>query len=88
MEQDVKAIPGGYHTITPNITVRDAANALAFYQKAFGAEEVMRMPGPGGKIMHAEVRIGDSRLMIADEMPEMGNRVRGPRRFAGRFPHL
>ena len=81
MEQSVKAIPDGYHTITPNITVRDAANALEFYQKAFGAEEVMRMPGPGGKIMHAEIRIGDSRLMIADEMPEMGNK--GPKALDG-----
>jgi PhnB protein len=77
METNVKAIPDGYHTITPNITVRDAANALAFYQKAFGAEEINRMPGPGGKIMHAEVRIGESRVMIADEMPEMGNK--GPK---------
>src|SRR5882672_6563950 len=81
MENTVKAIPDGSHTITPNITVRDAANALAFYQKAFGAEELMRMPGPGGKIMHAEVKIGDSRLMIADEMPEMGNK--SPRAYGG-----
>jgi uncharacterized glyoxalase superfamily protein PhnB len=81
MEKSVKAIPESYHTITPNITVRDAANALEFYQKAFGAEEVNRMPGPGGKIMHAEFRIGDSRVMIADEMPEMGNK--GPKAYGG-----
>ncbi len=77
METTVKAIPDGYHTITPNITVREAASALSFYQKAFGAEEIMRMPGPGGKIMHAEMRVGDSRVMLQDEMPEMGNK--GPR---------
>jgi uncharacterized glyoxalase superfamily protein PhnB len=81
MEKSVKAIPDGYHTITPNITVPDAAAALAFYQKAFGAEELSRMPGPGGKIIHAELRIGDSRLMLADEMPEMGNK--GPKAIGG-----
>ena len=81
MEKSVKAIPDGYHTITPNITVSDAAGALSFYQKALGAEEIMRMPGPGGKIMHAEFRIGDSHVMIADEMPEMGNK--GPRALGG-----
>jgi PhnB protein len=71
---DVKAIPDGYHTITPNITVRDAAAALAFYQKALGAEELMRMPGPGGKILHAEIKIGNSRAFVTDEMPEMGGK--------------
>jgi PhnB protein len=81
MDKNVKAIPDGYHSITPNITVSDAAAALAFYQKAFGAEEISRMPGPGGKIMHAELRIGDSRLMLADEMPEMGNK--GPKAIGG-----
>jgi PhnB protein len=81
MEHNVKAIPDGYHTITPNITVRDAAKAIEFYQKAFGAEELMRMPGPGGKIMHAELKIGDSRFMLADEMPEMGNK--GPASIGG-----
>jgi uncharacterized glyoxalase superfamily protein PhnB len=81
MEQPVKPVPEGSHTITPNIAVNDAARALDFYQKAFGAEEVMRMPGPGGKIMHAEVRIGDSRLMLADEMPEMGSK--GPKAYGG-----
>jgi len=81
MSQSVKAIPTGYHTITPNITVREAAKAIDFYKKAFGAEEVMRMPGPGGRIMHAEMKIGDSRFMIADEMPEMGNK--GPKSIGG-----
>jgi uncharacterized glyoxalase superfamily protein PhnB len=81
VEQKVKAIPDGYHTITPSITIKDAAQALTFYQKAFGAEEVMRMPGPGGKIMHAEIKIGDSRVMITDEMPEM--RTKSPKALGG-----
>lgn len=81
MEKTVKAIPDGYHTLTPNIVVKDAVAALSFYQKAFGAEELSRMPGPGGKIMHAEVKIGDSRLMLCDEMPEMGNK--GPKSLGG-----
>jgi len=68
----VKAIPEGYSTITPSIIVRDARKAIDFYKKAFGAEEIMSMPGPGGKIMHAEIRIGSSRVMLADENPEWG----------------
>lgn len=81
MDKSVKAIPDGYHTITPNITVRDAEKALDFYQKAFGAEETVRMPGPGGKIMHAEFRIGNSRVMLCDEMPEMD--TKGPKAYGG-----
>src|SRR5580765_7162003 len=72
MAAKVKAIPDGYQTITPNLTIKDAAKAIDFYKKAFAAEEIMRMPGPGGKIMHAELKIGSSRIMLADEMPEMG----------------
>ncbi len=68
----VKPIPDGYHTVTPYIIVDGAAAALDFYKKAFGAEELDRHLGPGGKIMHAEMKIGDSRLMLADEFPEMG----------------
>jgi len=81
METNVKPIPDGYHTITPSIAVHDAAAALAFYQKAFGAEEVMRMGLPDGKVMHAEVRIGNSQIMIADENPQMG--TKGPKAFGG-----
>ena len=73
----VRAIPEGYHTVTPNLVVRDAAKAIDFYKKAFGAEEIMRMPGPGGKIMHAELRIGNSRVMLNDEMPEHGCKAPG-----------
>src|SRR2546423_10707771 len=68
-----KAIPDGYHTVTPQITVKDSAKAIEFYKNALGAKEIMRMPGPGGKgIMHAELKIGDSSIMLADEMPGMG----------------
>lgn len=77
----VKAIPDGYHTLTPNLVVRDAAEALNFYQKAFGAEELVRMPGAGGKIMHAEVKIGDSKLMLGEEMAEFG--TKGPKSLGG-----
>jgi len=77
----VKPVPDGYHTLTPYIVVDGAADAIAFYQKAFGAREVYRMPGPGGKVMHAELQIGDSRLMLSDEFPEMGGRA--PKAFGG-----
>ena len=67
-----KPIPEGYHAVTPTLTVRGAADAIEFYKKAFGAQEVMRFPGPDGKtIMHAEIRIGDSRVMLNDEVPQM-----------------
>jgi len=67
----VKRIPAGYHSVTPYLACGDAARAILFYKKAFGAAEVMRMPGPGGKIGHAEVKIGDSRVMLTDEYREM-----------------
>ncbi|NHH96962.1 Glyoxalase family protein [Candidatus Nitrosotalea sp. FS] len=68
-----KPIPEGYHTVTPTLTVRGAANAIEFYKKAFGAQEINRFPGPDGKsIMHAEIKIGDSRIMLNDEHPQMG----------------
>ena len=69
----VKAIPEGYYSLTPYLVVRGAAAAIEFYTKAFGAAEMMRMPGPGGKIMHAELKIGNSVLMLADENPERGH---------------
>ena len=81
MPTPVKAIPHGYHTITPHLLVREAAKAIDFYKKAFGAEELMRLPGPGGKIMHAELRIGDSAVMLGDEMPEHG--CKGPQSYGG-----
>jgi uncharacterized glyoxalase superfamily protein PhnB len=68
----VKPVPDGYHTVTPHLAVRDAAKAIAFYATAFGAEEILRMPGPGGVVMHAEVRIGNSIVMLGEEAPQMG----------------
>ena len=68
----VKAIPDGYYSLTPYLVCQDAAKAIEFYTKAFGAQEVVRMPGPGGRIMHAEVKIGNSMLMLSDENPERG----------------
>jgi PhnB protein len=67
----VKPIPDGYTTVTPYLIVKDAAGALDYYKKALGATELFRMPGPGGKVMHAEIQVGDSRIMMADEFPEM-----------------
>jgi PhnB protein len=69
----VKPIPEGYHTVTPYLVAKDAAAAIDFYKKAFGAQELFRMEGPGGKIGHAEIKIGDSILMLAGEHPEMGH---------------
>ena len=77
----VKPIPDGYHAVTPYLCVRGAATAIDFYAKAFGAEEVMRLTMPGGVVCHAEVKIGDSRVMLADEMPEWGNK--GPQSLGG-----
>ena len=65
----VAAIPKGYHTVTPYLTVNDGARALAFYTRAFGAKVQMQMAGQGGKVMHAELRIGDSLVMLSDEVP-------------------
>lgn len=70
-----KAIPDGYHTITPFLVVRGGTQAIQFYQRAFGAEEIASMPGPDGKLMHAEIRIGDSVVMLSDEFPQMGNKA-------------
>ena len=67
----VKPIPDGYHSVTPYLIVKGAARALEFYQKALGAKELMRLPGPDGRVGHAEIKIGDSRIMLADECPEM-----------------
>ena len=67
------AVREGYQTVTPALTVRNGAEAIEFYKKAFGAEEIMRVPGPDGKsIMHAEIRVGTSRIMLGDEAPSMG----------------
>ena len=70
----VKPIPDGYSSVTPYLIVSGAANALDYYKMAFDAQEIMRMPGPDGKIAHAEMQIGSSRIMLADESPEMGHK--------------
>lgn len=70
MTSKVKPIPEGYHTATPYLIIKDAARALEFYKKAFGATELMRMADPSGKIRHAEIKIGDSPFMLVDEFPE------------------
>src|SRR5258708_19813538 len=71
MSANVRPIPEGYHSITPQLTCRDAARAIDFYKEALGAKELMRLAGPGGRVMHAELQIGDSRIMLADEFPGM-----------------
>ena len=68
----VKPIPEGYHSVTPYLFIKGAARAIEFYKDVFGATEIMRMPGPAGQIMHAELRIGDSVVMLGDENPQMG----------------
>lgn len=86
MASKVKPIPEGYRAVTPYLSVKGAAGAIEFYKKAFGAKEVMRMPGPDGKIGHAEIQIGDSRIMLADEYPEMN--FRGPQSIGGTPVHI
>lgn len=71
MSNAVRPIPEGYHSITPQLTCRDAARAIDFYKSVLGAKEIMRMPAPDGKVGHAELQIGDSRIMVNDEFPGM-----------------
>lgn len=77
----VKPIPDGYHSVTPYLIVREAAKALDFYKKALNAKELLRMDGPDGKIGHAEIKVGDSPIMLADEFPAMG--FRSPQSLGG-----
>lgn len=81
MNGKIKAIPDGYDSVTPYLIVKGAAKAIAFYQKAFSATETMRLPAPGGGIGHAEIRIGNSIVMLADEFPDMG--ACGPKTIGG-----
>jgi PhnB protein len=69
---NVKPVPEGYHSVTPYLFIKDAASAIDFYKRVFGATELVRMPSPDGKIMHAELKIGDSVVMLADENPRAG----------------
>jgi PhnB protein len=75
MEAQVQPIPEGYHSITPYLIVNGVDGALEFYKKAFGAKELFRMETPQGKIGHCEFQIGDSKIMMADEFPEMGSKA-------------
>ena len=75
MASKVKPVPDGYHSVTPYISIRGAAEAIEFYKQAFGAVEIYRMPMPDGKVGHAELQIGDSRIMLADEFPDMPDAV-------------
>ena len=79
MAKAKKAVPEGHHTVTPHLIMNDAAQAIDWYKKALGAEEVARAAGPDGKILHAEVRIGDSRIMLNDVM----GGGKGPKAFGG-----
>ena len=76
-----KPVPDGFHTVTPHLVCAGASDAIAFYKKAFGATEVMRLAAPDGKLMHASIRIGDSVIMLNDEFPQMG--ALGPRARQG-----
>ena len=77
----VQPIPAGYHSVTPYLIVKGAGDAIAFYTKALGAVELFRIEGPGGTVGHAEIKIGDSVVMLADEFPQMG--ARGPKTLGG-----
>ncbi|WP_426177069.1 VOC family protein [Massilia sp. TWR1-2-2] len=81
MNAAVKPIPEGMHSVTPHLVCAGAADAIEFYKKAFGAVEGGRMPGPGGKVMHAQIMIGDSHVMLADDFPDYGSV--GPKALGG-----
>ncbi|MFQ5670500.1 MAG: VOC family protein [Acidobacteriota bacterium] len=77
----LKPIPEGFHTISPSLVIKDAAHAIDFYQKAFGAEVVLRLTGPNHSVVHAEIKIGDSIIMIGEEWP--GHHVQSPASLEG-----
>lgn len=81
MVKAARAIPEGDRNVTPYLTVRGADKAIEFYKRAFGAEELLRMPGPGGAIIHAEIKVGDSKVFLSDEFPGMG--CRSPETLGG-----
>ena len=85
-KKKVSPVPAGYRTVTPYLVCRGASDAIAFYKKAFGAKELLKMAGPEGRVAHAEIRIGDSRVMLGDEMPEIG--VSAPETVGGTPVHI
>ena len=86
MASKVKPIPDGYNVLTPYLCIKGAAEAIDFYKKAFGATEVMRMAQPDGRVGHAELQFGDSKVMLADEFPDMD--FRSPQAWGGSPVHL
>jgi PhnB protein len=86
MDAQIKPVPEGYHSLTPYLVVHDGTAALDFYARAFGAVELLRIPAPGGKIGHAEMRVGDSPFMLADENQDMG--FRSPKSLGGNATSL
>jgi PhnB protein len=85
-KKKVAPIPKGYHAVTAYLSIRGAAQAIEFYKRAFGAKELLRIPGPEGKLGHAEIKIGDSHVMLADEMPSMA--FLAPQTRGGTTVHL
>ena len=81
MPPKINPVPEGYHSVIPYLCVKGADQALEFYKRAFGAVEIMRMPAPNAKVGHAEIKIGDSHIMIADEFPDLG--FRSPKALGG-----
>lgn len=81
MPASVKPIPQGFHSVTPYLTLHEASRAIEFYKRAFGAQEMNRMAGPDGKVGHAEIKIGDSVIMLGDEAP--GSGTRSPQSLGG-----
>ena len=81
MSNEVKRVPDGFHTATPYLIITNAASAIEFYKKAFGAMELSRLAAPDGKVGHAEIQIGDSRMLLADEFPEWD--ARSPETIGG-----
>ncbi|WP_417384216.1 VOC family protein [Gimesia sp.] len=78
---DIKPVPEGMHTVTPHLVCDGAADAIAFYEKAFGAVEQMRLPGPNGRLMHGCIKIGDSQVMLVDANSDCG--IQGPKELSG-----
>jgi len=85
-KKKVAPVPTGYHTVTPQLVCRNTSGAIEFYKKAFGARELLQMKAPDGSVAHAEIKIGDSRIMLGDEMPQMG--ATAPQTIGGSAVHI